>query len=60
MVLLLCGPLTFALISLKFPTDRIVGIRIKAVPNINDVILFSVYLPCRTGCTDFFREVLDC
>ena len=38
-------------------SDRLVGIRLKALPN--DIILFSVYLPCRTGCTDHFKEVLD-
>ena len=38
-------------------SDRIIGICFKATPC--DIVLFSVYLPCRTGCTDHFKEVLD-
>ena len=42
----------------SFPSDdRIVGIRICCSPC--DIILFSVYLPCRSGCTDNFKLVLD-
>ena len=42
----------------SFPCDdRIVGIRIAGSPN--DIIVFSLYLPCQTGCTDNFKSVLD-
>ena len=37
--------------------DRIVGIRIAYSPT--DLVLFSVYLPCRSGCTDNFKAVMD-
>lgn len=38
-------------------SDRIVDIRIKAKP-IN-FIIFSVYLPARSGSTEGFRDLLD-
>ncbi len=42
--------------SLTVPgSERITGIRIQNVPN----DIFPVYLPCRSGCTDHFKMVLD-
>ena len=38
-------------------SDRIIGIKLKFFSH--DVIIFSVYLPCRSGCTDYFKELLD-
>ena len=38
-------------------SDRMVGIKLCSSPH--DIIIFSVYLPCRTGCADVFRQTLD-
>jgi hypothetical protein len=38
-------------------SEHVVGIKLSAIPN--DLIIFSVYLPCRSGCTEKFRQVLD-
>jgi hypothetical protein len=47
-----------AVVPLEVPkSDRLVGIRILAAPI--DIVIFSVYLPCRSGCTENFRQVLD-
>ncbi len=44
--------------QVPFPrNDRIVGLRIKCHPS--DILVFSVYLPTRSGSTDPFREMLD-
>ena len=37
--------------------DRSVGIRISTFPC--PIVLFSVYLPCRSGGTDPFKSVMD-
>ena len=36
--------------------ERLVGIRLSSRP---PVLLFSCYLPTRSGCTDLFKSVLD-
>jgi len=38
----------------QFASHRCMGISID-----NSTFIFSVYLPSRTGCTDFFKESLD-
>lgn len=38
-------------------SERIIGIRLHCQPS--DIIIFSVYLPSRSGATDPFRDSLD-
>ncbi len=37
-------------------SDRVVGVRICSTPA---AVVFSVYLPTRSGCTDKFKSVMD-
>ena len=38
-------------------SDRLIGVRIRCQPV--DLVIFSVYLPTRSGCTSLFTEVMD-
>ncbi len=43
---------------ITFPrSDRLLGVRIRCSPC--DLIVFSVYIPFRSGCTDEFHEMMD-
>ena len=40
------------------PSHRVIGIKLLSDPR--PLCILSVYLPSRSGCTDVFRESLDC
>lgn len=44
-------------ISPSYFISTVVGINVMASPN--PLAVFSVYFPCRSGCTDSFEEVMD-